>query len=104
MPQIKRLCKTQFNGRYGRGFCEHSGQRIEKGRGFCRVYPHIYKVPPLRYVDSAEIASEWGIANKDVKDPSELIKLYLTFDLVKGFVPDYMHAILLGVTRQFVNL
>jgi hypothetical protein len=27
-----------------------------------------------------------------------------SFDLARGFVPDYMHAVLLGVVRQFVFL
>ena len=39
-----------------------------------------------------------------VKGPTELMKLYPNFDLVTSFVPDYMHAVLLGVVRQIVNL
>ncbi len=29
----------QYNGKYGCGFCQHSGERVEKGKGFCRIYP-----------------------------------------------------------------
>jgi len=30
--------------------------------------------------------------------------LYPNFDVISSFVPDYMHSVLLGVTRQFLNL
>ncbi|GBN39646.1 hypothetical protein AVEN_114650-1 [Araneus ventricosus] len=29
----------QYKGKYGCGFCQHSGERLEKGKGFCRIYP-----------------------------------------------------------------
>lgn len=29
---------NQFNGKYGCGFCEHEGERIERGRGHSRIY------------------------------------------------------------------
>ena len=35
---------------------------------------------------------------------SLLVKLYPHFNIIKSFVPDYMHSVLLGVTRQIVKL
>ncbi|CAG5071643.1 Protein of unknown function, partial [Cotesia congregata] len=38
-------CSTQFNGEYGCGLCLHPGERVEKGRGYTRVYPIIQGNP-----------------------------------------------------------
>jgi len=51
----------------------------------------------------AEEATESSRAVFGVKRASILF-LLPNFDIVKSFVPDYMHSVLLGVTRQFVNL
>ena len=29
---------SQYNGKFGCGFCTHEGKHVEKGNGFCRVY------------------------------------------------------------------
>ncbi|GBM29261.1 hypothetical protein AVEN_21724-1, partial [Araneus ventricosus] len=91
----------QYNGKYGCGFCQHSGERVEKGKGFCRIYPLQQPLPEIRSfeqcVNFAEEASLTGKAVHGVKGPTELMKLYPNFDLVQSFVPDYMHAVLLGV-------
>ncbi|XP_075531803.1 uncharacterized protein LOC142564620 [Dermacentor variabilis] len=52
--------------------------------------------------DMAE-AHRSGVNARGVKGPSPLINL-LGFDIVWGFSPDYMHCVLLGVTRQFMEL
>ncbi|GBN34411.1 hypothetical protein AVEN_264020-1 [Araneus ventricosus] len=86
----------------------HSGERVEKGKGFCRIYPLQRPLPKIRSfeqcVDFAEEASLTGKAVHGVKGPTELMKLYPNFDLVQSFVPDYMHAVLLGVVRQIMSL
>ncbi|GBM13520.1 hypothetical protein AVEN_82790-1 [Araneus ventricosus] len=98
----------QYNGKYGHGFCQHSGERVEKGKGFCSIYPLQQLLPEIRSfeqcVDFAEEASLTGKAVHAVKGPTELMKLYQNFDLVQRFVPDYMHAVLLGVVRQIMSL
>ncbi|GBN05449.1 hypothetical protein AVEN_162550-1 [Araneus ventricosus] len=90
----------QYNGKYGCGFCQHSGERVERGKGFCRIYPLQQPLPEIRSfeqcVNFAEEASLTGKAVHGVKGPTELMKLYRNFDLVQSFVPDYMHAVLLG--------
>lgn len=99
---------VQYNGKYGCGFCQHSGERVEKGKGFCRIYPFENPLPKVRAfeesVDFAEEASSIGKAVFGVKGPTELMKLYPHFHLIQSFVPDYMHAVLLGVVRQILNL
>ncbi|GBM05749.1 hypothetical protein AVEN_234201-1 [Araneus ventricosus] len=98
----------QYNGKYGCGFCQHSRERVEKGKGFCRIYPLQQPLPEIRSfeqcVNFAEEASLTGKAVHGVKGPTELMKLYPNFDLVQSFVPDYMHAVLLGVVRQIMSL
>ncbi|GBM10952.1 hypothetical protein AVEN_168321-1 [Araneus ventricosus] len=98
----------QYNEKYGCGFCQHSGERVEKGKGFCRIYPLQQPLPEIRSfeqcVNFAEEASLNGKAVHGVKGPTELMKLYPNFDLVQSFVPDYMHTVLLGVVRQIMSL
>ncbi|GBO07429.1 hypothetical protein AVEN_58878-1, partial [Araneus ventricosus] len=77
----------------------HSGERVERGKGFCRIYPLQQPLPEIRSfeqcVNFAEEASLTGKAVHGVKGPTELMKLYPNFDLVQSFVPDYMHAVIL---------
>ena len=97
----------QFNGKYGCGFCCHEGEVVDKGKGHTRVYPVQADIVPLRSmastVELAERATESGEAQMGVKGASPLF-LLPSFDFVKGFVPDYMHSVCLGVVRQFTNL
>ncbi|GBN35492.1 hypothetical protein AVEN_110229-1, partial [Araneus ventricosus] len=100
---------TQYNGAYGCGFCEQKGEVVEKGRGTCRIYDVVKgSLPQLRShdqtVEDASVATEKSNPFKGVKGPSLLMKLYPHFDLINGFIPDFMHAVLLGVTRQIVNI
>lgn len=39
-----------------------------------------------------------------IKGPSLLMQLYPHFNLIDGFTPDYIHCVLLGVTRQIAHL
>ncbi len=52
---------NQFNGAHGCNFCTHSGERVEKGDGFTRVYPLSVPIPSLRthkgMIHDAELAS-----------------------------------------------
>jgi len=97
---------SQFNGKYGCGFCCHPGQRVEKGSGTVQVYP-MNTLYPLRShsktLEYAEQASRIGKPVQGVKGAS-LLTLLPSFDIVRCFVPEYMHCVLLGVVRQFVNL
>lgn len=50
-----------------------------------------------------EVALVEGRPVRGVKGLSQLINMPY-FDIVWGFVPEYMHAVLLGVTRQITEL
>ena len=99
-------CK-QFNGRYGCGFCLHEGTATDKGQGVVRTYPLKSSLPTLRtheqMLEHAEAAESSGTDVYGVKGVS-LLYLIPDFDHVTGFNPEYMHSVLLGVVRQFVNL
>ncbi len=97
---------NQFNGAHGCNFCTHSGERVEKGNGFTRVYPLSLPIPSLRthegMIHDAELASVNNPVN-GVKGPSLLTTLQC-FDMAESFVPDYLHSVLLGVVRQITGL
>ena len=94
---------TQFNGYFGCGFCLHPGTLVER-----QVK---YTVTPTVYADREAktmlLDMEQAVAQnksvRGVKGPSPLINMPY-FDIVWGFVPDYMHSVLLGVIRQLTEL
>lgn len=96
----------QFNGSYGCNLCLHSGKRVKKGNGSVNVYPldadgNAYgagrRTHQQTLHDHAK-AQQYGM--KGIPVISEIPD----FDVVEGLPPDYMHAVLLGVCRQFCNL
>jgi hypothetical protein len=103
-PLLQNL--KQFNGEYGCSFCLNPGITVQKGHGHVRVYKAT--------VESEERTNEGMLlhATQAVKDDkcvfgvkgASILSLMPNFDLAKGFFPDYMHAVLLGVVRQFVYL
>ena len=97
----------QFNGKFGCGFCLHPGVVVPKGNGAVRAYPLSMPIPVNRtrekIIQDAIKAHDTGEAVNGVKEPSPLLLLD-KFDIIDGFVPDYMHCVLLGVVRQMVNL
>ncbi|EEC15543.1 hypothetical protein IscW_ISCW024707, partial [Ixodes scapularis] len=92
----------QFNGYYGCNWCLHPGEWL----GGCVRYPAMKDDPPerteIQMVKDMEEAFETGTVVRGVKTVSPLINLE-HFDIVWGFVPDYMHCALLGVGRQFLE-
>lgn len=105
-PLIQNL--KQFNGEYGCGFCLNSGTVVEKGLGYVRSYKESSCGRPQertheQMLQFADLAFESGLCKFGVKGPS-ILSLVPQFDLVKGFVPECMHAVFLGVVRQFVFL
>jgi hypothetical protein len=94
---------TQFNGYYGCSWCLHKGELVE---GQVK-YPVIEKETKSRTDRQMEKHMSAAFHSKSkvkgVKGPSPLINLPL-FRIVRGFVPDYMHSICLGVVRQITNL
>ncbi|XP_049272799.1 uncharacterized protein LOC125758995 [Rhipicephalus sanguineus] len=94
---------TQFNGYFGCNWCLQKGERA----GGSTKYP-VQPVNPTERTESQMVedmttAVRQGVTVHGVKTASPLISLPY-FHIVAGFVPDYMHCILLGVGRQFLDL
>ena len=101
------LSMSHHNGVNGCITCEEEGFVTKQGKGHVRCYP--FKDPPasLRTSDSvledSLSAVECGHRVRGFHDVTPMAKLPW-FDLVLGIVPDYMHGVLLGVTKQLLNL
>ena len=98
---------SHHNGVSGCITCEEEGFITKQGKGHVRSYP--FKDPPAplrtseRVLENALSAVECGHRARGFHDVTPLAKLSW-FDLVLGIVPDYMHGVLLGVTKQLLNL
>ncbi|XP_027897748.1 uncharacterized protein LOC114159787 isoform X2 [Xiphophorus couchianus] len=98
-----------FSSEFGCGFCYHKGELVQKGRGYTRVYPVQVDGCDLRHMAETEqlaivvIENGYPQGQMGVKGHSPLL-LLPSFDVVKGFIPDYMHCVCLGVVPEFVNL
>uniref|UniRef100_A0A3Q2P0U5 Uncharacterized LOC105917185 n=1 Tax=Fundulus heteroclitus TaxID=8078 RepID=A0A3Q2P0U5_FUNHE len=98
-----------FSSEFGCGFCYHKGELVQKGRGFSRVYPVQADGCDLRHMAETEQLATLVIENgypqgqMGVKGHSPLL-LLPSFDIIKGFIPDYMHSVCLGVVPELVNL
>ena len=94
----------QFNGKYGCSFCYHEGETAIVGNGFTRVYPGgIAKLRTVEeHYDHAKNAEELEIPIMEVKGFS-IISLIPCFSIIDSFIPDYMHCLLLGVVKTFVD-
>lgn len=91
----------QFNGAYGCSWCLHPGFHAE---GSMR-YPLIEENIPFRnHEDTVEAMINYtpGSNFLGIKYPSPMINV-LMFDLVEGFVTDYLHAVLEGAVRQMLK-
>ncbi|XP_040064782.1 uncharacterized protein LOC120838785 [Ixodes scapularis] len=91
-----------FNGYCGCNWCLHPGIYIG-GSVKCPVQ----EVDPEERTDAQmcsdmEFVLETGTVVRGVKSVSPLINLE-HFNIVWGFVPEYMHCVLLGVVRQFLE-
>lgn len=96
----------QFNGSYGCGYCLNEGMVVAKGRGYTRVYPDVEaeKRSHKHIIECGAKAVNEGVNHVlGVKSVSPLILLH-GFDMVKSFAIDYMHCVLLGVTKQFLDI
>lgn len=97
----------QYNGNYGCSYCEHPGETCKTRAGFNHVFPTLETNPPLRthegMIEQALQAFETNVSDvKGVKGPS-LAVLLPHFNIATGFVPDYMHSVLLGVARMLLK-
>lgn len=103
-------CTHQFNGAFGCSWCMHEGEVVPKGNGFVRVYPYKSDVTAREHsstLESARKVHETSASHHNgVKGASSLFLLPKSagVDVVNSFAVDYMHAVLLGVVRQFLEL
>eukprot|EP00105_Crassostrea_gigas_P038741 XP_019922889.1 PREDICTED: uncharacterized protein LOC105328585 [Crassostrea gigas] len=101
---------NQFNGQYSCLRCLHSGEtfRTVKG-GTVRTFPYDRSKPQPRKRTSQECMSNAveAVNSRSVingmKGPSFLMTLKY-YDFVKSSSIDYMHGVLLGVTKVLINL
>ncbi|KAL7301960.1 hypothetical protein TKK_0005551 [Trichogramma kaykai] len=95
---------TQFNVKYGCNLYLHPTEYYGTTR-----YPYYENLPALRTANQTidymlRLSSEMKTGNSiyGVKKVSALINLQY-FDIIRGFVPDYMHCILCGVGKQITE-
>ena len=100
----------QFNGAFGCTWCMQEGEVVQRGNGHARVYEHIANVPERTHagvIQSAKIVMRDNVEHHNgVKLASPLLALPATcgVDVVRSFSVDYMHAVLLGIVRQMLEL
>ena len=104
------LNMIQYNGEYGCTHCLQSGQRVATTHGgSVRVIPYQCSSPmgPPRshthILHDAKKAVTTGNPVNGVKVPCYLATLP-NYDIVKCTVVDYMHCVLLGVTKMVLGL
>ena len=99
------LNMKQFNGTFGCTFCEHPTEGVNSQRKYTvSVHvPHHRSDESIKQNMIKTLYSDNGVAIKGVWGPSILMNLNF-FDLVDGMDVDYMHCVLLGVTRQYTEL
>lgn len=82
------------------------GERVARGRGNAQVYPYVGQQEERTHENMerwAVEASELRSSKHGVKG-STVLSHIAHFDLVNGFVPDFLHCSLLGVVRQMLSL
>ena len=101
---------TQFNGYYGCSHCKQSGKQLSTGpTRKVHIYPYTNENPlgPLRTNDEMESHSREAVATAKpvfgVKGPSWLCTVP-NYNLIGGNVVDYMHCVLLGITKMLLKL
>ncbi|XP_041469957.1 uncharacterized protein LOC121419571 [Lytechinus variegatus] len=94
---------TQFNGFFGCGFCKQRGEYTD---GAVR-YPYMDPPPPKRKDQETKhtslLAQESGRVIEGVKGVS-IVSLLTYFNIVSGFIADYMHAVCLGTVKRFMTM
>ncbi|KAL7288343.1 hypothetical protein TKK_0017677 [Trichogramma kaykai] len=100
---------TQFNGHYGCNWCLHPGISIKnkkKPKSSTLKYTLLNEKIEMRSSFNMLKFTEESIkTNKAVMGvkKSTVLSHLPGFDIVKGFVPDSLHCIFLGVCRQFAK-
>lgn len=100
------LNMTQYNGSESCIACEDPGKTVKQGKGTSRNFPYRTSEQkyPLRTPVSVSNNMENASANKRIKGFKGISPLsnLMAFDVVSGSPPDYMHGVLLGVTKTLM--
>ncbi|XP_067206760.1 uncharacterized protein [Linepithema humile] len=110
VARFKMLNMSGINSYYACTFCYQKAERTVKGQRFplC-TYRAPDRTTESTIKDIEKVYEKRNERNdrkryvKGVKGPTVLLQLHF-FDLITGFVPDYMHCILLGVIRLHTEL
>ena len=101
------LNMSYFNGEYACITCEEPGLTVKQGKGHAKCYP--YRNVESRYSgrshENVIINMNTGSdkkRSKGFKGTSELVNLQ-NYNIVDGTVPDYMHDVLLGITKTLLS-
>lgn len=96
---------TLYSGFFGCNVCEIEGERIQSGKGFKTIFPYEEDLV-LRTKDSmknqTKAVLKTGIIEKGVRGES-ILNSIPECDRSSAVIMDYMHLVLLGITRQFFS-
>lgn len=107
VARCKMLNMKQFNGLFGCTYCLHPTEQINNSA----KYPITENIPLLRSNNdikelmkkSVTLETATAEGTFGIKGPSFLMNLKY-FNLAESLPPDYMHSVLLGLTRQFTEI
>ena len=104
------LNMKQYNGEYGCSHCLQTGKRLKLDTGgTVHVYPYIPSNPtgPKRTEEETKMHTREAVsvakAKSGVKGPSWLSTIP-EYSIIDGNTIDYMHSVLLGVTKMLLGL
>lgn len=96
----------QFNGYFGCSWCLNPGQRVFHKKGYAVKYTVNGPVPDPRTLEESLVNIEDAVINKHIvqgwKKASPPLRLK-KFNIVDSFVPDRLHCVDLGVSKQFAE-
>lgn len=99
-------CMSLFNGSYGCHWCLHHGEMVLHKTTKVMKYPLLKEVPMRRTeqdtIQHMEQSQASGRVLFGMKKPTPLRNLK-AFNIIDGFVPDPLHCVNLGCTKQFTN-
>lgn len=110
LPAKCAVCNImQYNGKYSCPSCTQPGQSAVAGNGRCQIFPFSFENPvgPERThnesIQMAEMATETGKPVYGIKGPCWFTSLD-SYNFVTGNCIDYMHCVLLGITKLLISL
>lgn len=92
----------QFNAYYGCHWCLHPGEYVNTSMKYPLIFPEPESRDNVKTIEQMEEAFETKQSVQGVKDVTCLINLN-QFQIVSGFIVEYMHCVLQGVAKQLTN-